>query len=95
MDGTFEVETGTDLLQADCNDALIPPGPIVVSEWNAIDGTAALTVTALSGPAGPGTPFTGTVQISGVVVELDGSPGTTCEVPDTSWSGLYLGWLPG
>ena len=39
--------------------------------------------------------FQGTVFWSGVVVELEGSPGTTCSVPDATWSNLSLGWLAG
>ena len=96
--GTFEGETGSNLLANDCNDALDPFNqPAVVQEWAPIAGSAVLTVDAVIGeqfPSGPWT-FDGSVALSGIVLELVGSPGVTCAVPDASWSGLYLGWLGG
>jgi hypothetical protein len=87
---------GSNLLVNDCNDALDPFNqPAVAATWNAVAGRATLTVVGIGTPSGPGTPFTGAVELSGVEVELDGSPGTTCTVPDASWTGLYMGWLPG
>jgi hypothetical protein len=98
VQGVFEVQTGTSLSHYDCNDA-IEPGmePVVAQQWSPISGVAAMFVTALNGEAWPGGPmtFTGDVAITGVVVELNGSPGTTCTVPNTVFTGLSLGWLPG
>jgi hypothetical protein len=96
--GIFEVQTGTSLSHYDCNDAIVPGmEPVVAQQWNPISGVATMSVTALNGVAWPGGPmaFTGDVAITGVVVELDGSPGTTCTVPNTVFTGLSLGWLPG
>ena len=96
--GSLEVQTGTDLTLYDCEDDIDPNLlPVVVQQWDAIAGVATMTVDQLNGKAWTGGPllFDGTVELSGVVVELSGSPGTTCTLPDISWSGLNLGWLPG
>ncbi len=96
--GTFEGQTGSNLLANDCNDALDPFNqPAIVQQWDPIAGSATLTVDSVIGeqfPSGPLT-FDGSVSLSGVVLELDGSPGVTCAVPDSMWTGLYLGWLGG
>jgi len=96
--GGFEIQTGTNLSHYDCNDAIDPEmKPVVAQHWDPIAGSATMSVTALTGAAWPGGPmtFTGDVSIQGVVVELQGSPGTTCAVPDTVFTDLGLGWLPG
>ena len=96
--GTFSVQTGGNLTLEDCNDSVDPNNrPVIVGQWDPISGSATMTVDVLQGPDWPGGPetFTGTVEWSGVVVELLGSAGTTCEIPDATWSNLNLGWLPG
>ncbi len=96
--GSLEVQAGTQLSNLDCNDAIIPGNePSVTQQWNPIAGTAVMSVDQLTGEAWPGGPMTfqGTVFWSGVVVELEGSPGTTCSVPDATWASLALGWLAG
>ena len=91
--GTFELETGSNLLVNDCNDALDPSNmPSVAATWNAIAGTATLTVAAINPPSDT---FTGEVSLSSIVVELSTSPGTTCTLPDAAWTNLFMGWLPG
>jgi hypothetical protein len=98
VSGIFEVQTGTSLSHYDCNDAIVPGlVPVVAQQWDPISGVATMSVTALNGEAWSGGPmmFTGDVAVVGVVVELEGSPGTTCTVPNTTFTGLNLGWLPG
>ena len=96
--GIFEVQAGANLTVNDCNDALDPFNqPVVAQQWDPIAGTATMTVDVVNGEAWPGGPllFDGSVTVSSVTVELAGSPGTVCELPDTTWTGLSLGWLPG
>jgi hypothetical protein len=94
----FEVQTGTNLTYYDCNDAFDPNmEPVVTQQWDPIFGSATMEVTALGTEKWSGGPwtFTGSVTVTGVVVELAGSPGTTCTLPDAVFTGLGLGWLPG
>ncbi|MCO4771268.1 MAG: hypothetical protein KDA24_14640, partial [Deltaproteobacteria bacterium] len=96
--GTLEVQAGVRLNNFDCNDAIVPGDePAVSQQWDAVDGTATVVVDQLNGEAWPGGPmtFTATVSVSGVVVELDSAPGSTCLVPDASWANQSMGWLPG
>ncbi len=96
--GVFEVQAGTNLTVYDCEDAIDPNlEAVVVQQWEPVSGIATMTVDQVDGEAWPGGPllFTGTVQLDAVVVELVGAAGTTCAVPDVTWTSLNLGWLPG
>jgi len=98
VSGALQIQTGYNLNTWDCNDALDPSmKPIVTEQWNPIAGTATLQVTAVDGEAWPGGPtlFSGDVILENVDVEPDIQQGTTCQVPDTTWSGQSFGWLPG
>ncbi|HCP44825.1 MAG TPA: hypothetical protein DIU15_02175, partial [Deltaproteobacteria bacterium] len=98
VSGSLEVQTGSSLSVNDCNDALDPHNqPAVTQQWDPIAGSATMSVTEVFTPGWVGgpTPFNGSVELNSVIVELSGSPGTTCEVPDTTWPSLYLGWWPG
>jgi len=35
------------------------------------------------------------VSVSGLWVDNDDGSGESCPVPDHTWTGLSLGWLPG
>jgi hypothetical protein len=96
--GTLVVQLGSALTVEDCNDAVDPANrPVVTQQWSPVAGFATLTVDELRGEAWEGGPMTfdGTISLRGVVVERSGRAGTTCALPDASWSDLSLGWLPG
>ena len=88
--GTLVVQQGTHLMEYDCNDA-ISVEPVVDREWQGFAGTATLVVTALNGMAG----WQADVTLTGVQVRATDDPSAVCEVPDTTWSALAFGWLPG
>ncbi len=96
--GSLQIQAGSNLNTWDCNDALDPSmEPVVSQQWNPIAGTATLQVTAVDGEAWPGGPtlFTGDIILQDVDVEPGTQPGTTCGVPDTTWTDRSFGWLPG
>ena len=96
--GVLEVQTGKRLTNWDCNDALEPgQDPVVDSRWDPLTGSATLSVTELTGAMFPGGPmtFVGEMTWTDVTVELRGSPGTSCALPDGAIPDLAFGWLAG
>jgi len=89
--GRVVLDQGSDLSTTLCNDKDSPPGPVISRSWNAVSGTATLTVDSLD-PQGFGEHY-GTVEFVDVVVESE-EDGTLCPIPDLTLTELFFGWDP-
>lgn len=83
----LNVVVGTNVTEANCNDAIVPPGPVIDETWSATDGTLDITITP--GIAGP----VADVTLTNVV--FDDGGGNTVTVPTYTFSAINVGWFPG
>ena len=85
---TFEVRIGSNVSEADCNDAIVVP-PEITEVWTAVAGTMDIVVIPGEDAASP----TASVELSDVV--LEGPDGATVDLPAYTFDSIVVGWLPG
>ncbi len=84
---TLEVRVGSAVSQAECNDAIVPPGPQVDDIWTAVDASVDITITP--GPGGP----TADAVLSDVTLSNGGF--ALAQFDSYTFSDVAVGWLPG
>jgi len=91
--GSLHLDQGLYLMDMVCDDA-VEHKKQITQTFMPNSGRAILEVTDAEDKVKPwgAAYFTGTLTISGVTVV---SGGQQCVLPDLSWSGLPMGWLPG
>ena len=96
--GSLDIQTGVDLSHRDCNDAILPGVETSVeATWTGVSGTFRVRATTDGEAKWEGGPqvYTGDVELMDIVVVRDGAEPARCAIPDTTWTGLAFGWLPG
>ena len=84
------LQWGSYLLAYDCDDAILNE-PVVDREWSPSAGRIEIEI----GVVEDAKAWTATVRTVGLVVEEATAPGSSCVVPDTSWTDMGFGWLAG